>query len=100
MTHVVAVNHDRRNGHACLPADFHRIEGLDKRRHSTLLECLHGLHYQFPSPGGGACVCPQVEPCMACVAASVRVMPHVWRATKAGKPPSSHGGGVCVAIHL
>src|SRR5580704_14929523 len=57
VTHVVAVNHDRSDRHTRLPTDFDCIQGLDKRRHSTLFKGLYSLNDYFSSSRGRAQIC-------------------------------------------
>src|SRR6202451_3004824 len=61
VTHIVAVDHHRSDGHSCLLADRDCIQRLDERRYSTLCKCLYGLNDQFSSPRGRTRVCLKVE---------------------------------------
>src|ERR1700678_765009 len=90
VTHIIAVDHHRSDGHSCLLADRHCIQRLDERGYSTLCKCLHGLNDQFSSPRGRTRVCLQVEPRRATVPAAMWIMSHVRCATEAADTACGH----------
>jgi hypothetical protein len=47
MTHIIAIDHYRSEGHACFPSDRYGIQSLNKCRRVSGVKRLHGLHDQL-----------------------------------------------------
>ena len=53
MAEIIAIDHNRRDGHAGFHADFNCIQRFDECRNSTLGERLKGLDHKLSSAGVG-----------------------------------------------
>ena len=100
MTHIVAINHHRRDRHAAVAPDLHRVERLDDAGYAALLEGLNQLHDQFAAAHHRRIRGDQTEPWGAAVAAAVRIVTHIRCASESGQSAQGDGGGIRVGIHL
>ena len=62
MADIIAIDHNRRDGHAGFLADFNCIQRFDECRNSTFGERLKGLDYKLSSAGIGTQVRFEIEP--------------------------------------
>jgi hypothetical protein len=87
MADIIAIDHNRRDGHAGFLADFNCIQRFDECRNSTFGERLKGLDYKLSSAGVGTQVRFEIEPRRCRMTTPVWVMSHIRCAAEAGKTP-------------
>src|SRR6516164_7032650 len=64
------------------------------------MECFNDLDDQLAPAGQRAWRCDHIQPSRRAVASAVRIVPHIWRTSKAGQSPFCYRRGVRVRIHL
>jgi hypothetical protein len=88
MADIIAIDHERRDGHAGFLADFNCIQRFDECRNSTFGERLEGLDCKLSSAGVGTQVRFEIEPRRCRMTTPVWVMSHIRCAVEAGKTPA------------
>ena len=100
MAYIIAIDHDRRDGHASFLPNFNRIQRFDKGRNTTFRERLKSLDYKLSAASIRAWVRFQIEPRRRRMTTPVGIMSHVWRTTEAGKTACRYGRGIGITVHL
>src|SRR5580658_5958112 len=59
MAYIVAIDHDGGDGHSCVLANLHRVEGLNKCRNVTLLKGLYSLYNELSTTNNRLVLCNQ-----------------------------------------